>query len=287
MSHQVVFLLIFALILPLMPSVMAGETPDAIREKGFVALKAAQDDPDRIIEAAKYLAEAASAYQLAGDDKSAQETESYLFWAKKKMTIQQIDAFVAKDGAVARKVVEKLEAVEKKEVKPEDAALWMARADGYAEGAKDPFLVAVRYFEVASRFKGTPEGEKALEKSLAALQNAKVPASGPPIDKNGGQAQKHGLYAELSGTWTIAYKNNAVRVYTIEAAGSVSFKWDTAGGGEKKAILKKSPNGDVLIDFNDGKLETIRRFGTDILIQHFNPKTGYPSSPPLLGVGKK
>ena len=160
------------LLLCLMPSLLASEA-DRLRDKGFELLKAAQDDPNKIILAAQALADAAGAYQFAGDDKNAQEMESYLFWAKKKMTIQQIDAFLARGGEPAKRTMEWLETAEKKAVKPEDAALYLARADGYAEGAKDSFLIAVRYFEVASRFKGTPEGEKAMEKSLNAMQQSK------------------------------------------------------------------------------------------------------------------
>jgi hypothetical protein len=158
------------------------ESPAALRTKGFEALKAAQSDPDRIVEAAKLLAAAADAFMAGGQEAEAQELESYLYWAKKKMTIQQMDAFLGADKPAAEKVIAKLDAVEKKAVKPEDAAAWLARADGFAEGCKDPFLAAVRYFEVASRFKGTPEGDAALEKSLKYIQevNAAAPKKEVP-----------------------------------------------------------------------------------------------------------
>lgn len=152
----------------------AETTPEQDREAGLAALRAAQADPDQIVLAAKLLTRAAEGFAKAGKDAEAQEVESYLFWCKKKMTLQQIDAFLGKEKPVAEKVMTRLEAVEKKEVKPEDAKVWLARADEYAAKAKDQFLVAVRYFEVASRFKGTPEGETALDKSLKALQQAKV-----------------------------------------------------------------------------------------------------------------
>jgi hypothetical protein len=156
-------------------SALGGEpTPYELREKGFVLLKAAQDDPDKIVEAAKVLAAAVDAYAAAGDETAAQALGSCLYWAKKKMTLQQINGFIAKEGAPARKVIEKLEIVERKEVKPEDAAAWLAKANQYAEGDVDSFLVAVGYFEVASRFPNTPEAKTAMEKSLAALQKARV-----------------------------------------------------------------------------------------------------------------
>ena len=152
----------------------AQETPDSLRSQGLEFLKAAQVEPDKIVDAAKLLALAADAFAAAGKEADAEEMNSCLYWAKKKMTIQQIDAFLGKGNGTAKATIAKLEAVEKQEVKVEDAGKWLAKADGYAEAAKDPFLAAVRYFEVASRFKGSPEGEQALEKSLKFLQQAKV-----------------------------------------------------------------------------------------------------------------
>jgi len=152
----------------------AQEIPDSLRTQGLELLKAAQVEPDKIVDAAKLLALAADAFAAAGKEADAEEMNSCLYWAKKKMTIQQIDAFLGKGNGTAKATIAKLEAVEKQEVKVEDAGKWLAKADGYAEAAKDPFLAAVRYFEVASRFKGSPEGEQALEKSLKFLQQAKV-----------------------------------------------------------------------------------------------------------------
>ena len=167
---------LFALFLTINLALLAADpTPEELREAGFAALKAAQADPDQIVQAARLLSQAADAFAKAGKDADAQDLESYLFWAKKKMTIQQIDAFLGKGNGVAKAVVAKLEQIEKKEVKVEESVAWLARADSYAAAkTADQFLVAVRYFEVASRFKGTPEGETALDKSLKALQQAKV-----------------------------------------------------------------------------------------------------------------
>ena len=152
----------------------ADASPDQLRDQGFEALKAAQADESKIVDAARLLAQAAEAYEKAGNENAATELNSYLYWCKKKMTLQQMDTFIAKGNGVAKAAVAKMEAVEKKVVKPEEAALWLAKADGFAEASKDPFLSAVRYFEVASRFKGTPEGDQALEKSLNTLQKSRA-----------------------------------------------------------------------------------------------------------------
>ena len=131
----------------------SAETGSDLKNKGVEALRAAQADPDQIVVAARFLSQASDALVAEGKDAEAEEVNACLFWAKKKMTIQQIDMFLAKGNGVAKAAVAKMETIEKKEVKPEDAKGWLAKADGYAEGQKDSFLVAVRYFEIASRFK--------------------------------------------------------------------------------------------------------------------------------------
>jgi hypothetical protein len=176
---------ILATILATALSLFSAETPDQLRDKGFEALKASQADETKTVEAARFLAQAAEAYEKDGNDSAAAELNSYLYWCKKKMTIKQVDAFISSGNGVAKAAVAKMEAVEKREVKAEDAAIWLARADGFAEASKDPFLSAVRYFEVADRFIGSKESMDAQRKSLDLMGKAapvkeapRSPASG-------------------------------------------------------------------------------------------------------------
>lgn len=141
-------------------------TPDQLRDQGLEALKAAQSDESKVVEAARLLTKAVKAYESAGKDNEASELNSYLYWCKKKMTVQQIDVFLAGGSDEAKAALAKMEAVEKSEVKAEEAAIWLARADGFFEGSRNPFLSAVRYFEVAERFIGTKESMIAQRKSL-------------------------------------------------------------------------------------------------------------------------
>lgn len=192
--------------------IFGAETGAELKAKGIEALRAAQADPDQIVVAARFLSQAADALVAEGNDAGAEEVNSCLFWAKKKMTIQQIDAFLAKGNGVAKAAVAKMDAVVAVSVKPEDAKGWLTKADGYAEGQKDAFLVAVRYFEIASRFKGTPEGNVALDKSLKFLQSAKV-AQSP--DKVVGAAEKGDgkVYVQSSpvGASILVRQNNELR----------------------------------------------------------------------------
>jgi len=203
---------ILILVLAFLGTAFGGETGAELKAKGIEALRAAQADPDQIVVAARFLSQAADALIAEGKDAEAEEVNSCLFWAKKKMTIAQIDMFLAKGNGVAKAAVAKMEAVVAVAVKPEDAKGWLAKVDGYAESQKDGFLVAVRYFEVASRFKGTPEGDQALEKSLKFLQQAKV---AQPANKVVGAAEKGDgkVYVQSNpiGASILVRQNNELR----------------------------------------------------------------------------
>lgn len=84
------------------------------------------------------------------------------------------------------------------------------------------------------------------------------------------------------GTWAVVYHpNRAVRVYTVSAAGEVSFP---EGGTKTKLQVKDR---ETLLDLSDGKLErwTVGRDGR-LFVEHFNPKANYPDGPPdQIGVG--
>ena len=181
----------------------ADASPDQLRDQGFEALKAAQADEAKIVDAARLLAQAAEAYEKAGNENAATELNSYLYWCKKKMTLQQMDTFIAKGNGVAKAAVAKMEAVEKKVVKPEEAAIWLAKADGFAEASKDPFLSAVRYFEVADRFIGSQESLIAQRKSLDLMGKAKL-VQAPP--------QQAGSGPFHFGSWDVTLPKNQAEI---------------------------------------------------------------------------
>lgn len=230
MRYLVIFLLVFTM------GLAAQETPESLREQGLAAMKAAQSDPDQIVLAAKFLAQAADGFLAAGKEIDAEEMNSCLFWAKKKMTLAQIDAYLAKGNGTAKATVAKLESVENQEVKKEDAGKWLAKADGDAEAAKDPFLAAVRYFEVASRFKGTPEGEQALEKSLKFLQQAKVAVapSNKPIGPASRGDSKIYVQSNPTGATILVEAEDGLRDTGVKTPGMVSLPKGTV-----KLVLQK------------------------------------------------
>jgi len=90
MRHLPGLALIFCLVITL--NVFAGDASE-LREKGIQALKQSETDAHAIVDAARSFAKAALAYSDAGDDSSVVEMNSFLYWCKKKMTLENIEEF--------------------------------------------------------------------------------------------------------------------------------------------------------------------------------------------------
>jgi hypothetical protein len=136
-------------------------------QQGITALKASDTDRPKLLVAIGHFTKAAEKFDKEGNEQSATDTNAMLYWCRKKLTIDEI-------GALQRSAPEaatRAESVVSSAVKPTDAKDWLARADAYANRNTDPLLRAIRYYEVADRFKGTPEGMKALDLSLKLMQD--------------------------------------------------------------------------------------------------------------------
>jgi len=124
-------------------------------EQAVELLRQSETDRSKIVEAARALT------SLAERTKDP-HINSLLYWVKKRMTIKEAQQFAATDPYAAKVsdiIVET--SVEKSEAKE-----WLRRADEFALVNSDPLLKAIRYYEVASRFSGTPASLIAQEKSL-------------------------------------------------------------------------------------------------------------------------
>src|ERR1043165_2286597 len=166
-----------------------SEEADELRQKGIDALNDSQTNPRAIVDAARHFAKAADAYERAGDTEKSVEMNSFLYWCKKKMTLEDIDAFV-KGGEAA--VANTLNAVAEKKVDVNDAQVWFDRADNFAKAKPDEhLLIAIRFYEVADRFKGTEVSLRAQDRSLSeqtlALGTKRPPKSSPPVAADAAQ----------------------------------------------------------------------------------------------------
>ncbi len=147
-----------------------AEDADEVRERGVTALKESQANPRAIVDAARFFVKAGELYNTAGNEEKVVEMNSFLYWCKKKMTLEDIDAFTK--GGEAH-VTSKLEAVEKA-VPKDDAQKVFDRAEQFAKTySNEHLLIAVRFFEVADRFKGTDAALRAMDRSLKELLQEK------------------------------------------------------------------------------------------------------------------
>ncbi len=150
----------------------AAEDAVELHKKGVEALKESQSNPGAIVTAARYFAQALALYEAQKNEPLATEMNSYLYWCKKKMTLKDIDTFL-KEGNTA--AAERLKIVEKAP-DPGEAQAWFDRAETFARMHADEHLLnAVRYFEVADRFKNEDVGRAAMSLSLKEMQQVNAP----------------------------------------------------------------------------------------------------------------
>jgi len=147
----------------------AEEDPDKLLSDGKAELWASQDDPKAIVNAARLFSKASTLFEKAGRQDEAVEVNSYLYWCKKKMNRDDMDAFLKTKDDSAKA----LEKVGSETVAAAEAQRWYDRVDKFATSRPDDhLLIAIRFFEVADRFKGSDISLKAQDRSLTAMQQA-------------------------------------------------------------------------------------------------------------------
>lgn len=154
-------------------STLGAEDANQLEYHGVEALKLSQTKPDAILSAAAFFAKATDAYVKSGDEDKATEMNSFLYWCKKKMTSAQMDVFLKDHDKSAPELVKRLKEIESTPLPAGEVQKYYNRAESFA-GAHptEHLLIAIRFFEVADRFRGTDAGMKALDRSLKAQQLA-------------------------------------------------------------------------------------------------------------------
>ena len=148
-------------------SALRAETPAELEILGATALKLSQSEPDAIVSAAINYGKASDAYEKAGDEFKATEMNSFLYWCKKKMTFKQMDIFLKGDTPEQAATAKRLKALDSSAPAANEAKNYFDRAEKYAQAHPDEhLLIAIRYFEVADRFKGTDASLQAQDRSL-------------------------------------------------------------------------------------------------------------------------
>ena len=164
----------------------AQETPADLEAKGVAALKLSQTQPDAIVSAAIYFGKAVDAFEKLGDEAKTTDMNSYLYWCKKKMTAQQMEIFLKGGDAAVESVAKRMKVLEKTAPKADDAKLYFDRAEAYAQAHPgEHLLIAIRFYEIADRFKGTDRSLQAQDRSLQEMMKAgQADSAAAPTDTN-------------------------------------------------------------------------------------------------------
>ncbi len=181
--------LLLALILMLACTSMtaAGDDP-ALRqqakessEAGNLAMKSADSDPSKLIEAAICFAKALKTYEKLGDTEAITEMNANIFWCKKKMNVDALMAYnkrkagehpagaAAPASAEEKAAIDTIEKVVNRKVEVNEAVAYFARADKFAKENPTKYLpIAIRWYEICERFSDSAEGKKAQSLLLEA-----------------------------------------------------------------------------------------------------------------------
>ena len=151
------------------PDQAAIAKADQQAKAGLAAMQASNGNTSKTVEAALSFSQALHIYEAASDHEKAREMQANIFWCKKRMNLDDLERYVAskgKDPKIAAELA-RIDQVVDKKIPADQADTYLADADRYAlENPDQGFLIAVRYFEVAERFVGTPASLKAQRKSL-------------------------------------------------------------------------------------------------------------------------
>ncbi len=88
--------------------------------------------------------------------------------------------------------------------------------------------------------------------------------------------------ARLVGTWHVAFPGGVTRTYIVDGKGGVRFV------DEKRVAKLKGQPKELLVDFDDGKIERWNLADGRLFVEHWDPKAGYPNKQPTaISVGTK
>ncbi len=137
----------------------AADTQAAV---GMQAMRDADADPHRGVDAALAFSSAMHGYEQVNDVDAVCEMQANIFWCKKRMNLDNLQDYVAKKGGSAESDLARAQMVMTKEVPVEEATAYFDRAVKFQEGNADKhLLVAVRFSEVIERFPDTDAAKKA------------------------------------------------------------------------------------------------------------------------------
>lgn len=186
MPHRVHPLVGSLLALLAMAPALPGADPTAqdFARQGLELMRQSDTDRTRIVDAALAFARALDGFEKAKDEENSASMKASIFWCKKRMSGDDIKAFLAAKKKTEGKDAPAVEAEQKQtemllakvdqvadtKVDAGQAEAYFQRAEAFAKAHPDDALqVAIRWFEVADRFKDSDFGRKAQDLSLKAM----------------------------------------------------------------------------------------------------------------------
>jgi hypothetical protein len=153
------------------PKPTGAAAAEQLVSAGKAAMQQVAAEPKLSVVAAVAFSKAITYYETAGDVDKVCDLEANIFWCKKRMSPEDIKAFVdQKQGDQSiTDALAKADAVVAKEIPASEANGYLERAAKYAKDHPDDFeQISVRYFEVAERFVGTEVSLSAQKSSMEA-----------------------------------------------------------------------------------------------------------------------
>jgi hypothetical protein len=137
---------------------------DAAAEEGKAAMRDADADPHRAVDAAIAFSHALHAYEQLKDVDAVCEMQADIYFCKKKMNLDNLQDYVAKKSAAAQADFGSAQAVMSKTVPVTEAASYLERADKFRTAhADDHYQIAIFYSEIVDRFPGTDQAHQASD----------------------------------------------------------------------------------------------------------------------------
>lgn len=146
-------------------SAATGEDRPALQaamDAGMEAMRAADADPHRAVDAAIAFSRALAIAQHLGETDTVCELQADIFWCKKRMNLDQIQDYLAHKDSAAQQAFSTAKTVMETTVPVEEAGAYLNRANAFREAHPDDhFQIAIQFSEIVERFPGTPEATTA------------------------------------------------------------------------------------------------------------------------------
>jgi len=145
-------------------SAILRKQADTSAAEGMQAMREADADPHRGVDAAISFSHARAVYSKLGDVDAVCEMNADIYWCKKRMNLDNLQDYVAKKGDVAKQDFTAAQEVITKTAPLEEASAYFDRAEKYRLANPDHhFEIAIRYSEIVERFPDTAQGHDASQ----------------------------------------------------------------------------------------------------------------------------